>query len=513
MTEPSRIEARGVARGILYMAWGHVLPLLVAIAALPFIVRGLGTERYGILALAWAVLGYMAILDLGLGPATTKFVSEELAKREDEEAARSFWSSVVIQLFLGLVGAALVWFASPWIAAILRDVPEALRGEAVASFRVLAFFVPHALVYGSVGGALRAAQKFGTAGVFQSIIGSGRYGVLLVGVMAGWGLPAILLLVLAWQLAGLAVLFLIAIRLVPGLLRGGPDRRAVPKLLRFGKWIAVSSVIGPILVYLDRFVLGTVASVAAVAYYAAPYSVVTKMSLFSATLGSVLFPSYAAMNASRQGRRVRKAVVRSLKFTLIMLVPVAAGMVLFAGDLMRLWLGAEFESNSTAVLQVLSVGVLINSLALVPYHALLGLDRPNLVATFHLAELPVYIPVLFVMVASYGAVGAAWAWTFRVTLDAVLLFGAMVHVAKLPARELVRGLGGTLAVLGVTAALIGLPWVVVGPGAPFYYRPIIFALGLVVFAVLGWTFALDSWDRNVLWRMVGRSAAGGMDDR
>ena len=55
---------------------GAALPLLVGILTIPYVVRGLGMERFGILSLAWVILGYFALFDFGLGRATTKFVAE-----------------------------------------------------------------------------------------------------------------------------------------------------------------------------------------------------------------------------------------------------------------------------------------------------------------------------------------------------------------------------------------------------------------------------------------------------
>lgn len=63
---------------------GWVVPLSVALFAIPYVVRGLGAERFGVLSIASALLGYFGIFDLGLGRATTKFVAELLARREPE---------------------------------------------------------------------------------------------------------------------------------------------------------------------------------------------------------------------------------------------------------------------------------------------------------------------------------------------------------------------------------------------------------------------------------------------
>ena len=57
---------------------GQILPIIVALSTIPYLVRGLGTERFGILSICWIFLGSSGIFDLGLGRATTKFVAERL---------------------------------------------------------------------------------------------------------------------------------------------------------------------------------------------------------------------------------------------------------------------------------------------------------------------------------------------------------------------------------------------------------------------------------------------------
>ena len=43
--------------------------MMVALATIPALVRRLGTDRFGILTIGWAVLGYFSLFDLGLGRA------------------------------------------------------------------------------------------------------------------------------------------------------------------------------------------------------------------------------------------------------------------------------------------------------------------------------------------------------------------------------------------------------------------------------------------------------------
>src|SRR6478735_7581550 len=49
----------------LLNAIGQGVPILVAIGSVPLLLRGLGTERTGLLTLSWSVIGYASLFDFG----------------------------------------------------------------------------------------------------------------------------------------------------------------------------------------------------------------------------------------------------------------------------------------------------------------------------------------------------------------------------------------------------------------------------------------------------------------
>ena len=46
-----------------------LLPLFAALLAMPWLAQQLGTERFGLLALAWVLIGYFGLFEFGLGRA------------------------------------------------------------------------------------------------------------------------------------------------------------------------------------------------------------------------------------------------------------------------------------------------------------------------------------------------------------------------------------------------------------------------------------------------------------
>jgi O-antigen/teichoic acid export membrane protein len=415
-------SGRLLARNTLWNLVGSGAPMVVAVFCIPILIRGLGKERFGVLTLAWALIGYASLFDLGLGRALTQLVARKLGAGEDREVPSLAWTSLLLMLLLGFAGTAAVLLISPWLAARGLNVPSALQQETVQSFRLLGLSIPFVLTTAGLRGLLEAHQRFGLINALRIPMGIFTFaGPLLV-----WPFSRSLVLVVATLVVGRIVAWashlLLCLRVLPELRRSiAWERSAVGPLLRFGGWMTVSNVVGPLMVTLDRFLIGAVVSMTAVAYYATPYEVVTKFWLLPGALLGVMFPAFSASFAQD---RERTALLfgRSVKSLFLVLFPIMLCTVALAQDGLKLWLGAEFAQHSFRVLQCLAVGVFINSLALVPFTLVQGVGRPDLTAKLHLIELPMYLALLWWMIGARGIEGAAIAWTARVAADALFLF-------------------------------------------------------------------------------------------
>jgi O-antigen/teichoic acid export membrane protein len=85
-----------LARNTMLNLLSEVLPFLVAIFAIPMLVRGLGIDRYGVLTLSMMVVGYFGLFDLGLGRAATKFIAEAAASGDNSKIPALFWTSLYL---------------------------------------------------------------------------------------------------------------------------------------------------------------------------------------------------------------------------------------------------------------------------------------------------------------------------------------------------------------------------------------------------------------------------------
>lgn len=464
--------------------------------------RGLGTERFGLLSLAWVVLGYFTIFDLGLGRATTKYVAEALGKGEGTQVPQIIWTAVTVQAIMGFLGAIVLLGITDLLVDRVLNIPPELLGEAKVTFHLLAFSIPVVLIASSFSGVLEAAQRFDLVNAIRIPSSILTYLLPLVGLSLGMGLLGIVALILLARFGALIAFVAMNMSIRPELREYSASFNLLLRLFSYGGWVTVTSIVGPILVYLDRFLIGSLLTIAAVAYYTAPYEAVTRLWIISASLTMTLFPAFSALEGGKNGQRLGTLFARSVKYILLTTGPAVVMIWLFAGEILQIWLGADFATESTVALQILAAGVLINSLAHTPFALLQGVGRPDLPAKFHLIELPVYIVVAWILVSQFGIAGAAGAWTLRVALDTLLLFWATFRVYGFSLRLLATN-GTILAGVSlVILAGVGYGLKTVAGDLSLYSQSLLVIGLLTLFAWIVWSRVLDGLDRRVVLNVI-----------
>src|SRR6202030_4125506 len=213
----SLTSGRLLARNTVWNLLGGGAPMIVAVFCIPILIRGLGTERFGILTLAWALIGYASLFDLGLGRALTQLAARKLGAGEEREVPTLVWTSLLLMLLLGLVGSATVVLLSPWLVHKALHVPEALQRETLQSFYVLGLSIPVVISTAGLRGLLEAHQRFGLINALRVPMGVFTFiGPLLVLPFSKRVFPVVAILVLG-RLIALFAHLLVCFRVAPEL--------------------------------------------------------------------------------------------------------------------------------------------------------------------------------------------------------------------------------------------------------------------------------------------------------
>ncbi len=502
MKRPFEIRGSLLVRNALLNLVGQAVSLVVGVVTIPFIVRGLGIERFGLLSLIWVILGYFTIFDLGLGRATIKFVAEALGKGQHEEIPRLVWTAVTAQAALGVAGALALAGMTPLLVGRILNIPPDLAEEAKATFYLLALAVPAILVSGSFLGVLEAAQRFDLVNAVKISSNTVVLLISLVGSLRGQNLSEIIGYILLAKLGFLAIFVVLSVHIFPELIRFTISFVCLRKLFAFGGWVVISNIFAPFLMNIDRFMIGSLLSMTTVAYYSAPYEAITRLAIIPASITTVLFPAFSVLKLIQDEQSLSTIFARSIKQVLLVVGAIVILIWVFAYDILDLWLGMDFALTSNWVFRFLSLSILFNSLGYIPSAVLQGIGRPDLPAKFHLLEFPVRIGISWLLISIWGITGGALSWCVWAVLDSSLLFLAVFMVCKFSLGLFVEN--GIIRTLFSLALLAGGLFLLkqFAHHVPLVIQGLIVLLYIGLFIWLSWLFVLDDLDRKEIIRGV-----------
>lgn len=405
-------------RHTAYNLAGGLLPLALSLITIPLYIGLIGEARYGVLAIGWLLLGYFGLFDLGLGAATAQRIAS-LGDGGAQDRSQVFWTALAMNCGLGVLGGLLILpVAWLYFASSATSVEAALRPEIAQAVPWLAIALPVATVSGVLTGALQGRSRFLELNVVSV---AGAVLTQLVPLLVAWvhG-PRLAWLLAAVVASRLVVLGLLSWQCSQHVLSGG--KRSVSKshakgLLTFGGWVTVTSLVGPLMVVLDRFVIGALLGPKSVTHYTVPFQLAERTTLLPNALSTALFPRMASLDGA-EGQRLAGTAIRSLAVVMTPLIVIG---ILLIHPFLGWWLDSTFARQAGLPGQVLLLGFWCNAIAFVPYALLQAAGRPDVVAKCHVVEVLPYLALLYLALHFFGTVGAAIVFSLRTLADCLLL--------------------------------------------------------------------------------------------
>ncbi len=410
--------------------------MAIALVTVPLYLRYIGAERYGVLAVIWALLGYFGFFDFGFGRAVSQRMAR-LSNAETSERSNLLWTALVSTILLGFLGSLALWAFADYILTHLINMSESSRIEASGAVAWLLLALPVLLPASVLQGALQARLRFFELNAIQ-VLGSTLSQVLPLAVAAGGHLElqALVPAALAARLLTVGLLYTQCRRHVP--LVGKPliDRGHLKPIMQYGGWISVITLLGPLLVTIDRLVIATLSGAKAVAYYTVPYDLVSRAMVISGSLSSAIFPRLASASTDQ----AKDMALHATSVLVAIMTPVVIVGLFVVHPFLTLWVGEAFSLSSSGVAELILLGVWINALV-IPHNArLLAVDNPKTVVIIYLIQIPIYFLMLWLGITHWGIVGAASAWSLRVLLDTTMLLhvaGALTHTLRVMIPSLI----------------------------------------------------------------------------
>lgn len=391
----------------LWVLLSIALPAVIAIPAFAMIHRQVGTEIFGIFTLSFAIIGYASIFDLGLSRA----VIREVAMNDNNANAITdiINTAFTMMMVLSLLAVLIIVGISTSLTDLL-SVSDKYQGDVVLGFRWLAICVPFLLISQIFLAYFEGLAEFRNLSLVRTL---GNILIVALPCVASFIEPNFSAMMLAMLLARIILFVCSAVWILKRIaIRPVVDKQIAKRLLGFGGWLTVSTVVGPIMMYFDRFVLSSIGGAKNVAFYTAPSELVMRMLSLPSAGARTLFSRLSRTPNGREKDIYRWGIVSLGVASFLFALP----FFVFAEQILVLWLGQEF-AQSAWVFRILLIGFVFNAIAQVPYTSLQAKGLSKQTAMVHCSELIPYIILLIFLVKYYGLIGVAVAWTLRVFID------------------------------------------------------------------------------------------------
>lgn len=495
------IQGRKLAsNSLLNLGTNGVLLILGAIFV-PLMIRSFGAELFGVLSVTWMVLGQLGWLDLGLSRASARYVAVDLSRDRPDEAAAWTWTALVTQLPTGLLGALVLWFAAPSLATALHVHPIH-RPETILALRLFAVSIPLDLLSRPLVGVCQAGQRFLTINIINLIDTLWTFAAFGVGIVRSGNFRAVVIALLVWEVVSLVVWYLAAanvlpdLRLIPGKRFLLEYRERAREMFRFGGWVALSAVVGPLLLYFDQWIIGILLSAAILPFYTIPFNILVRLDFIPTSLTTTLFPAFSALHAEADLARIRLYLSSSARLLAAVLIPLFFVILVWGPDFLRIWIGPDFAMKGGVTLRILAAGVAVALLAPLLGALLDGIGRPDLVAKLYIVELPFNVASVWLLTLRFSLGGAAISYTARALIETcalwIIVWRVMPSSGKFRWRQLLIRTTIVLAPVGIALYFLSVARPSVGTAAG------VTVLGLLVYGILAQRVLLHANERRAL---------------
>ena len=428
-----------MVRNTLFNYLAIICVTLIRFIAMPILIHGLGQDRYGIYATVMSVVGYVGLLDLGIGISLTKFVAEYYAKRDFQRLNEMLSTSLLLYLGLGILGSAiLVAFSSLFVQHVF-DIPVSLWTEGRYVFWISALSLFNGLTLGIFGNLLNGIQRQDIARTIT--IGNAliTYSGAILLVTMGYKLVAFMLFATVMDVLSFLLQMWIAKRILPEV-RFFPrifKKRELKQIVNFSFAMFINQLAARNVGVLDKLILGILLPIANVTLYTVGFTLASFSFRIPSAAVLASLPAASELMAQDRLDAVHQLILRGMKYTGLMAIPIFTVMGVMAPDIVRLWMGEGYEL-SARVLQLLLVGYFWLALSSSGANVMIGIGKPYINTYYAVAQILLCSSLSVVMIQFVGILGAAAGSAMAYTLGGIVYLVHSTHIFKIPFGRLVN---------------------------------------------------------------------------
>jgi O-antigen/teichoic acid export membrane protein len=411
-----RHQYNSIIRNTGWNAVGFVAPTVAALISVPALIHNLGGNRFGIVSLIWAGLAYLGLFELGIGRALTRAIASRSSVSIGSDDQLTASSGTALLITAGLVASIIGGIAGTIFLNVVSVIPQELFVETVIAWNIGMLTLPFLTAASGFAGILNGYQRFKEINMARAIFGSCSFLLPMATSYVSKSIVFVAISTFAAKALYSCYLY-VTVNAIVSVKAKFVKWSEIQRLFKIGGYMAVSNIISPLMVNMDRFYISTMFGLSSNAIYTACSELINRLAILPEAIVSALFPKLSK-NQFTDGSVY---AFSSLVIEIVVYVP-SFIIILYSDEILRIWISADAAMRGSEILQILTIGIYFNVQARLPLNAIHAAGNPRITAVLHIIELPIYILILVLASVRWGLLGVSIAWTLRVVLDALLLY-------------------------------------------------------------------------------------------
>ena len=414
----------------------------------------LGPEVLGVWDFSWSLVTYSRFVDMGVGSSVNRYVGRYWSQQDIQSINRvlsSATAALIVSALVILAGTIAVVTTMPmWFGDRLLEYTATTQ----KSVFCLGVMLSAGTAVGAYNGVLTGCHRWelqtmrNTFWHLATVIG------MIVALMLGAGLVTLAAITAVGQIFAHVTLVTLAYRACPGLKlkRSYADWETTKQLYIYSGKTLLPTISELLLNQTTSFLIIGSLGPAALAIFTRPRSLLRQMDSLERKMAIILVPTTSSMEAVGKHKEIERLVVKSVRYSIYLVLPLVLVLVIFGGQVMHLWMGPNYANWILPA--VLAVGFLGTCIQTPIFSMLSGLNIHGRGGLGQLFGSAVSAASVFVALKVFhaGLAGAALAVTVP------LLMVNLIYLPVLLCQRLGQNLGTFYRQVAMEPLLYVLPF-------------------------------------------------------
>ncbi len=474
---------------------------IVGIFLTPFMLKTLGQSQYGLYQLIGGFVGYMTILDFGLGNAVIRYVAKYRQEKNSEKESGFLSTTLIlysILSFLALIIGIILYINLDNI--FMKTLSSLELEQAKIMFIILLINLVITLPGNMFNAIINAYEKFAFNRIFTIIRMVIRIVALILLLSIGYNAIAIVILDTIINIFVIIVnIIFCKVKLKVKIKSTGFDIKLVKEIFKYSIYVFLNIILDQLIWRAAPTIIGIKMSTKAVAIFAVGMQFSAIFMQFSTAISGVFLPKVTKMVTAGESKKVlTDFMIKVGRIQGVVLIYIYIAFLVLGRQFIQLWIGEGYnEAWLSAVFMM--TGLLIPLMENAGLSILQAMKKHKFYVLTYLA-ICIFNVVLTVLLIDYtGIIGASiitmlglflghgiiinWYYNYKIGLGIFRFF-----------KELFKGIFPISIIVGIIT-YIGFESIKINSWLIFIVCGILFSL---IYSVSMWFLGINQYEKNLV---------------